>query len=107
MSGSPATSESMPLVMAASRLMALSKASGPSSRPLVICPRRDMVHSAAASMVDGILSVTVSTADRIATLGRSTPSTRTRSMALRQISAFSLSVGKMLTAASVMNSGLW
>ena len=37
MSGSPATSDVMPLVLAASLLMALSKASGPSSRPPVIC----------------------------------------------------------------------
>ncbi|MNS63637.1 hypothetical protein D3C72_967370 [compost metagenome] len=106
MSGSPATSEWMPLVSAAALLMALSKASGPSRMPPSICPRRLIMHSAAASMVDGILSVTVSTAERIATLGVSMPSTRTRSMALRTMSAFSFSVGKMLTAASVMNSGL-
>ena len=49
--------------------MALSNASGPSSTPPVICPRSAILHSAAASIVDGILEVTVSTADRIATRG--------------------------------------
>ena len=39
MSGSPETSDLMPLIRAASLLIALSKASGPSSRPPLICPR--------------------------------------------------------------------
>jgi len=39
------------------------------------------LHSAAASMVDGILLVTVSTADRMATLGHSTPRARMKSIA--------------------------
>ena len=59
----------MPLIRAASGSMALSKASGPSSSPPVICPRSAILQSAAASMVDGILVVTVSTAERIATRG--------------------------------------
>ena len=65
----PATGEWMPLIRAASGLMALSKASGPSSSPPVIWPRSAILQSAAASIVEGIFGVTVSTADRIATLG--------------------------------------
>ena len=37
--------------------------------PPVICPRSAILQSAAASMADGILVVTVSTAERIATHG--------------------------------------
>ena len=59
----------MPLMRAASGSMALSKASGPSSTPPVIWPRSAILQSAAASMVEGILVVTVSTAERIATFG--------------------------------------
>ena len=51
MSGSPATFDVMPFTRAASRLMALSNASGPSSRPPVIWPRSAILQSAAASMV--------------------------------------------------------
>ena len=65
----PATSDLMPLIRAASGSMALSKASGPSSMPPVIWPRSAILQSAAASIVEGILDVTVSTADRIATRG--------------------------------------
>ncbi len=60
---------SMPLIRAASLLIALSNASGPSSRPPVICPRSAILQSAAASIVAGIFEVTVSTAARIATFG--------------------------------------
>ena len=74
MSGSPATSDVMPLIFAASLLIALSNASGPSSTPPVICPRSAILHSAAASIVAGIFELTVSTAARIATFGRATPS---------------------------------
>ena len=59
----------MPLIFAASGSIALSKASGPSRMPPVIWPRSAILHSAAASMVEGIFDVTVSTADRIATRG--------------------------------------
>ena len=69
MSALPATGETIPLVVAASSSMALSKASGPSSRPPLIWPRSAILHSAAASMVEGIFGVTVSTAERIATFG--------------------------------------
>ena len=62
-------------------LIALSKASGPSSMPPVIWPRSAILHRAAASMVEGIFAVTVSTARRIATFGRSTPSAWASSMA--------------------------
>ena len=51
------------------RMIALSKASGPSRMPPVIWPRSAILQSAAASMVEGIFDVTVSTADRMATLG--------------------------------------
>src|SRR5512132_3153573 len=63
----------MPLVFAASSSMALSKASGPSIRPPLIWPRSAILQSAAASMVEGIFGVTVSTAERIATLGLAMP----------------------------------
>ena len=59
----------MPLMRAASGLIALSKASGPSSSPPVIWPRSAILHSAAASMVEGMVGVTVSTAERMATFG--------------------------------------
>src|SRR5208337_2825206 len=65
----PATADLMPLISAACGLTALSKASGPSRRPPVICPRSAILQSAAASMVDGIFGVTVSTAERMATRG--------------------------------------
>src|SRR4029453_2774747 len=54
----PATSDLMPLMRAASRSIALSKASGPSSSAPVICLRSAILQSAAASMVDGIFEVT-------------------------------------------------
>ena len=65
----PATGELIFLVRAASTLMALSKASGPSRIPPVIWPRSAILQRAAASMVEGIFEVTVSTAERMATLG--------------------------------------
>src|SRR6516225_11480297 len=65
----PATGETICLMAAASSLIALSRASGPSRMPPVICPRSAILHNAAASIVDGIFVVTVSTADRIATFG--------------------------------------
>ena len=73
MSATPATGETMPFSAAASGLIALSNASGPSSTPPVICPRSAILHSAAASMVEGMRGVTVSTADRIATRGAAIP----------------------------------
>jgi hypothetical protein len=42
--------------------------SGPSSTPPIICLRSAILQSAAASIVEGILFVTVSTAERMATL---------------------------------------
>ena len=90
---------------AASAEIALSKASGPSSRPPAIWPRSAILHSAAASSVEASFGFTVSTADRIATFGRSTPSTRARSIALATMSALSSSVGAMLIAASVIRIG--
>ena len=77
----------------------------PSSTPPVIWPRSAILHSAAASMVEGIFEVTVSTADSTATFGRSMPRSRARSMAFWQMSTLSSRVGKMLTAASVTRSG--
>jgi hypothetical protein len=82
--------------------MALSSASGPSSRPPVIWPRSAILHSAAASMVDGTFGLTVSIADRIATGLARSPAHGARSMAFWTMWTLSSSVGKMLTAASVM-----
>ena len=100
----PATGEVMPLIRAASGSMALSKASGPSSIPPVIWPRSAILQSAAASMVEGIFVVTVSTADRMATRGVPRPMPTQRSMAFWTMSRLTSRSGKMLIAASVMNS---
>src|SRR5690242_4684136 len=70
----PATGETMCLMTAASSLMALSSASGPSRIPPVICPRSAILHNAAASIVDGTAGLTVSIADMIATRTSSNPS---------------------------------
>jgi hypothetical protein len=80
-SASPATGEEMPFVLAASGLMALSMARGPSSTAPVIWPRSAILHRAAASMVEGILVVIVSTAERMATLGVARPRLWARSIA--------------------------
>ena len=92
-SGSPATSERIPFVLAASLLMALSKASGPSRRPPLIWPRSAILHKAAASRVAGIFEFTTSTAARMATFGCVRPSVTARSMAFWQMSTLSSSVG--------------
>ena len=55
-------------------------------------------------MVDGIFEVTVSTADRIATRGVPSPTWVYRSMAFCTMSRLTSRSGKMLMAASVMNS---
>ena len=94
----------MPLILAASGSIALSKASGPSRMPPVIWPRSAILHSAAASMVEGIFDVTVSTADRIATRGVPRPTWVYRSIAFWMMSRLTSRSGKMLIAASVMNS---
>jgi hypothetical protein len=60
-------------VRAASASIALSNASGPSRIAPVICPRSAILQRAAVSIVDGILVVTVSTAERIATRGLPSP----------------------------------
>jgi hypothetical protein len=87
---------------AASTSMALSKASGPSRIPPVICPRSAILQSAAASIVDGIFEVTVSTADRIATRGDlPNPASTYRSIAFWMMSRLASRSGKMLMAASV------
>ena len=86
MSALPATGETMPLVCAASTSIALSNASGPSTSPPVIWPRSAILHSAAASMVEGILGVTVSTAERIATFGWAMPMACAKSIAFWQMS---------------------
>src|SRR5262245_50040641 len=77
----PATGDLMPLMRAASGLMALSNASGPSISPPVIWPRSAILHSAAASIVEGMFGVTVSTADSTATFGTPKPSPTCRSIA--------------------------
>jgi hypothetical protein len=86
--------------------MALSKASGPSTRAPVIWWRVAITVSAAASRVEGMAGLTVSTAASTATCGRGTPITCSRSMAFWQMSRLCASVGAMLMAASVMTSGL-
>ena len=53
-------------------------------------------------MVDGTFGLTVSIADRIATLGSAMPSAWARSIAFWTMCTLSSSVGKMFTAASVM-----
>ena len=74
MSACPATGELIFLILAAPRSIALSSASGPSRTPPVIWPRSAILHSAAASMVDGTFGLIVSIAERIATLGSVMPS---------------------------------
>jgi hypothetical protein len=107
MSASPATGESIFFTAAAARLIALSKASGPSSTAPEICPRSAILQSAAASSVPGIFGFTVSTAERMATSGMAAPSARSRSTAFCTMSALVGRSGAMLMAASVMKSGLW
>ena len=71
----------------------------------MIWPRSAILQSAAASMVDGIFEVTVSTADRIATRGVvPKPTCVKRSIAFWMMSRLASRSGKMLIAASVMNS---
>ncbi|OIQ80686.1 hypothetical protein GALL_375510 [mine drainage metagenome] len=104
MSASPATGETMPLVRAARSDTALSNASGPSSRPPTIWPRSAILHSAAASSVDGILGLTVSTAERIATFGSALPIAWASSMAFCTMSRLASRSGSTFTAASDSNS---
>ena len=63
------------------------------------------MHSAAASIVDGTLAVTVSIALKIATRTSATPMACARSIAFWTMSTFASRSGAMLTAASVMISG--
>ena len=101
MSATPATADTIFLVRAASTEIALSKASGPSMMPPMICPRSAILHSAAASIVLGILGLIVSTAERTATFGLAMPSTWASSIAFWQMSALTSRSGSMLIAASV------
>jgi hypothetical protein len=61
-------------------------------------PRSAILQSAVASSVDGILAVTVSTAERTATFGSLKPRTRERSIAFWQMSRFPSRFGKILIA---------
>ena len=70
----------------------------------MIWPRSAILHSAAASIVEGILVVTVSTADRIATRGVPRPICVKRSIAFWTMSRLASRSGAILIAASVMNS---
>ena len=72
----------------------------------MIWPRSAILHSAAASRVDGIFAVTVSTAERIATSARRCPGHAPGRWRSGTMSRLSSSVGEMLIAASVMSSGL-
>lgn len=93
LSALPATRDAMPLVLAAMRLVALSMANGPSSSTPQICPRSAILHSDAASIVEGILIVTVSTARRMATLGIHRPRLIAKSIAFWQEAADSTDLG--------------
>ena len=68
----------------------------------MIWPRSAILHSAAASIVDGTFGLTVSIADRIATRTSGKRSACARSIAFWMMSTLSSIVGAMLTAASVM-----
>src|SRR6266446_5634944 len=104
----PATGETMCLIAAASSLIALSSANGPSRIAPVIWPRSAILHNAAASTVDGTLGLTVSIADRIATRTSSNRSAWPRSIAFCTMSTLASRSGAMFTAASVTISGsLW
>jgi hypothetical protein len=63
------------------------------------------LQSAAASIVETIFDVTVSMAERMATLGLSTPIVCARSIEFFTISTLSSSDGTMLIAASVIIMG--
>ena len=93
MSATPATGETICLIAAASPLTAVSKASGPSRTAPVICLRSAILQRAAASRVETIFELTVSTAERIATLGAGMPSAWASSMAFLAMSTLSSSVG--------------
>src|SRR5437773_4243894 len=97
----PATGETMCLIAAASSLIALSSANGPSRIVPVIWPRSAILHNAAASTVDGTLGLTVSIADRIATRTSSNRSACPRSIAFCTMSTLASRSGAMLIAASV------
>ena len=78
----------------------------PVQQPPVIWPRSAILHSAAASMVDGTLRIDRlhRAQDRHPDLG--TPSACARSMAFWTMSTLSSRVGAMFTAASVMISAI-
>jgi len=67
--------------LAAWRLIALSNAKGPPTTAPEICPRSVILQRLAASVVAGIVEVTVSTAARIAIFGFSGPNEIARSIA--------------------------
>ena len=69
----------------------------------VICPRSTILQRAAASSVEGMVGVTDSTADRIATFGFTTSSLTIMSMAFCSMSILVSRSVWMLTAASVTN----
>ena len=105
MSACPATGEAMPFSSAASREMALSSASGPSTSAPRIRIRSAILDRAAASSVAGMDGFTDSVAHSTATFGP-VHAQRARHVdgVLRDV-GLSASVGAILTAASVrMNS---
>ena len=95
------------LVKAADFDIAVSNARGPSNIPPVICLRSAILHKPAASTVEAIFALTVSTADKIATLGLGVSSACKRLIAFCTISALIAKFGAILIAASVINNGLW
>ena len=72
--------------------MALSSASGPSSSAPVIWPRSAILHSAAASSVDGTLALMVSIALRIATRTSWKPIACARSIAFCTMSTLCIQI---------------
>ena len=92
----------MPLWCADSGDIALSRARGPSIMHPLICPRRLICVSSAASIVGGISGFTTSTAASAATLGQLTPNACASSTTFLIMSILILRSGYMLNAGSEM-----
>ena len=101
------TGEWICLISADCWLIALSNASGPSSKAPVIWPRSAILHNAAASMVDCICGLTSSTAAKMATLGCSISSACAKSIAFCKMSFLVSKSGTTLSAQSVKVKSLW
>src|SRR5450756_1156458 len=107
MSALPTTGPLRPLMAAERSEMALSSARGPSTTHPLICPRSHIRAMIAASSVQGILSVTISTAANTATLGFSYPSLWYTFTVFLMASTFSSSVGAIRMPPSTTASSEW